>query len=288
MKATCILNARNLLGEGPVWDDRSQDLYWVDIKKPAIHRLNPSTGQQKTWHMPEPVGCISLRESGNLVAGFKSGFHFVNLDSGARSTIVNPEPDRPGNRFNDGKCDALGRLWAGTMDDSEKEPSGAMYRLNPDLSWHRLDTGYTVFNGPAFSRDGKTVFHTDSALRTVYASRIHSDGSIRDKRPFIQLRESEGYPDGMTVDADDCIWLAHWDGWRITRYSPQGEVVTRLDLPAARITSCAFGGPDLSLLFITSASIGLNERQLAEQPLAGGVFQVETHTRGLPTCRFAG
>lgn len=276
------------MGEGPVWDEQEQVLYWVDIKAPAIHRLNPRTDKRESWPMPEPIGCISLRRQGGLIAALQTGFFTVDLASGAVEKIGDPEPNHPGNRFNDGKCDTSGRFWAGTMDDSEKEATGSFYRLDSDLTWQQVDSGYIVFNGPAFSPDGKTVYHTDSAKRTVYASSLGEANTLEGKQPFIVLNDDEGYPDGMTVDAEGCLWVAHWDGWRITRFSPEGKKLSQIDLPAARITSCVFGGQDMSTLFITSASIGLDENSRGQQPLAGGVFRVETGVKGLPTQRFAG
>jgi len=284
----CVWPAGALLGEGPVWDDVDQALYWVDIKAPAVHRFTPSTGERRSWPMPETIGALARRRAGGFVATLKSGFALLDLDSGTIERIGHPEPDRPGNRFNDGKCDAAGRFWAGTMDDGEHAATGWLYRLDPDRSWHRLDGPYVCTNGPAFSPDGRTLYHTDTVGREVHAFDLASDGSLTRKRRFVGFAETEGYPDGMTTDAEGHLWICHWGGWRVTRFTPAGQVERVVRLPVAQVTSCCFGGPDRSTLFITSAAVGLSPTDLRKQPLAGAVFAYEAGIRGLPSAMFGG
>ncbi len=195
--------------------------------------------------------------------------------------ITDPEAHLPGNRFNDGKVDRAGRFWAGTMDDREEEARGTLYRLDPDLSWSAVDSGYMVTNGPAFSPDGRTMYNTDSARRLIYAFDVDEDGVVGNRRPFARFKDEDGYPDGMTVDAEACLWVAFWDGWCIRRLSPDGELLQTVEIPVEHPTSCAFGGPALDRLFVTSARIGLNENARAVQPLAGALFMIETSVRGL-------
>lgn len=280
--------ASALLGEGAVWDKREQALYWVDIKAPAVHRYVPASGGKRSWKMPEMIGCIARRETGGFVAAFKSGFAFLDLDSGAIEPIGNPEPDLPGNRFNDGNCDPLGRFWAGTMDDDLKRPSGWLYRLDGQRNWVRTDGGYVCTNGPAFSGNGGIMYHTDTLGRVIYAFDLNAQGLPARKRPHIRFAEADGFPDGMTVDADGHLWVAHWGGWRVTRFRDDGSVELVIRLPVARVTRPAFGGSDMTTLFITTASIGLTEKERERQPLAGGLFACETGVCGLPARHFAG
>ncbi len=291
----CLWDARALLGEGPIWDEETERLYWVDIDAPAIHCCDHKGNNRRSYPMPCEVGCIALRRSGGLVAGLKTGLALVDLPlaspegSVCITPILDPEPDRPGNRFNDGKCDAAGRFWAGTMDQAIQAPSGVIYRLDPDLSVHEMDAGYVVTNGQAFSPDGQTFYHNDSMAGVIHAFDCDpATGEICNKREFLRLPEDAGLPDGMTVDARGDLWLAHWGGWRVSRIDAQGTVQQVISLPVAQVTSCAFGGPDLDILFITSARTGLSVDAMADQPLAGGLFALQVDATGRPPDRFGG
>ena len=284
----CLWDARARLGEGPLWVVAEQSLYWVDIKAPAIHRLDPVGGKRRTWPMPVEVGSIAKRRNGGFVAGTRTGFAYLDLDRGRVTPIANPEPERTGNRFNDGKCDAAGRFWAGSMDDSLQAPTGWLYCLDAELRWRRTDGPYVCTNGPAFAPDGRTAYHTDTLGRAIHAFDFGDDGQLRNKRPFVQFTAADGYPDGMTVDADGGVWVAHWGGGRVTRFTPRGDADSTIALPAAQVTSCAFGGAQFDTLFITTAAIGLDDAQRAAQPLAGGLFALRLAQRGLPAAEFAG
>lgn len=287
MEVRCIADVKAVLGEGPIWVEREQALYWVDIKGRKLFRL--SDGQDLTvWPTPYMLGSLAPRQEEGFVAGTDEGLAVVDPDRNLFELILDPEPDRPNNRFNDGKVDRSGRFWAGTMDDTEKEASGALYRLDPDSSWIRVDDGYRVTNGPAFSPDGRMMYHTDSARQVVYAFGLDATGSASNRREFARFGEGEGYPDGMTVDAEGCLWVAFWDGWCIRRLSPAGECIQKIDVPVQRPTSCAFGGPALDRLYVTSASVGLDEKALAVQPYAGGLFMLEPGVAGVAERPFAG
>ncbi|MBM3596718.1 MAG: SMP-30/gluconolactonase/LRE family protein [Alphaproteobacteria bacterium] len=286
-QASCIWPAGAVLGEGPLWHPREKRLYWVDIKQPAVHAINPATGARRSWPMPEDIGCIVPRRGGGFIAGLKTGFARIDLDRGSIERIGNPEPDQPGNRFNDGKCDGAGRFWAGTMDDQVKRPTGWLYCLDTQGKWTRRDGPYPCTNGPAFSPDDRTLYHTDTMGRTVYAFDLGADGTPSRKRAFVRFAEVDGYPDGMTVDSGGCVWVAHWGGWRVTRFRPDGTAERTIRLPVAQVTSCAFGEEDLRTLYITTASTGLSWAEREAQPLAGGLFAVRTDTAGLE-CRFYG
>lgn len=277
----------SLLGEAPVWHAAEQALYWVDIKAPAIMRLDWSTRFVERWTPPCRVTALAPRRQGGFIAATEEGFAFLD---GARRTLEllgNPEPDLPGNRLNDGKVDRTGAFWAGTMDDAEQAASGSLYRLDETLVWSQIDSGYRVTNGPAFSPDGAWLYHTDSPLQRVYRFALR-DGAIGPRELFLQFTEDDGSPDGMTIDAEGGLWIAFWDGWCLRRFAPDGSALDRLDLPVQRPTSCTFGGPALDRLFITSARIGLSPDELAQQPLAGALFVAQPSVAGVPQIPFAG
>ena len=283
----CVADVGAVLGEGPLWVAREKSLYWVDIKGRKIFRLDAS-GALRTWETPFRIGSLATRRAGGFVAGTEDGFALVDLDSGRFEIFANPEPALPGNRFNDGKLDRSGRFWAGTMDDAEQSATGSLYRLDADRSWRRFDEGYRVTNGPAFSRDGRRMYHNDSARQVTFAFDLDDDGVPTNRRIFASYGEGEGYPDGMTVDADDCLWIAFWDGWCLRRYSPEGNCLELIGLPVQKPTSCTFGGPDLRQLYVTSASIGLTDEERADQPCAGGLFMLDTPFAGLEDTAFEG
>jgi L-arabinonolactonase len=286
----CVLDAGAVVGECPLWCPREQALYWVDIRRPAVHRLDPATGSNATWPMPEDVGSLALRAGGGAVVARRSGFAFLDLATGALTPIHDPEPDRPGNRFNDGKCDRRGRFWAGTMNDSvPRTPSAALYRLDPDLRCHRMAEGITTANGLAWSPDDRVMYFADSPTGEIAAYDFDlATGALGRRRRFAAVPEAAGRPDGAAVDREGYLWSANFDGWRITRYAPDGRVDRVITLPVQRPTSCAFGGPGLDVLYVTSATYRLSEAERARQPRAGGLFALDVGVRGLPEPRFAG
>ena len=287
--ADCVWPAGAILGEGPIWSPTHRSLYWVDIKAPALHRYGIDDGARESWPMPERIGFAVERANGKgFVVGLKStGFATLDLPNSIQP-IGQPEPDRPGNRCNDATADATGRLWAGTMDDNEREASGWLYRLTPDGQWRRQDGPYVVTNGPAINPGQSTLYHTDSLNRTIYAFDLHADGSLTNKRVFVRLGDDEGFPDGMTVDTEGGVWVAHFGAGRVTRFDPDGRPERVIHLPVNQITSCCFAGDDLDRLYITTAAVGLDRAALNNQPLAGGLFVAVPGMRGLPTARFGG
>lgn len=283
----CVAEVKAVLGEGPVWVEREQALYWVDIKGKRIFRRGVDGGVTE-WTPPFQVASLAPRADGGFVAGTEHGFAFVDPAAGLYDVLADPERERTTNRFNDGKIDRSGCFWAGTMDDEEKLSSGALYRLCPRLDPVRVDDGYRVTNGPAFSPDGAILYHNDSARQVTYAFDLDASGAVSNKRVFARFGKGEGYPDGMTVDAEGCLWIAFWDGWCLRRLSPAGERLETLRVPVQRPTSCAFGGPKLDQLFITSARIGLGEAALVGQPQAGGLFVAVPGAIGLSEPTFGG
>jgi xylono-1,5-lactonase len=283
----CVADVHAVLGEGPVWVARESALYWLDIKGLKIFRLDDQ-GQVKEWPTPIRVGSIVPRRQGGFIGGTEGGIAEVDPAAKLFKIFIDPEADRPGNRFNDGKVDRRGRFWAGTMDDQEKQASGTLYCVDTDLKCEAIDSHYKVTNGPAFSPSGDVMYHNDSARQVTYAFDLDSNGTAANRRTFLQFREGDGYPDGMTVDAEGCLWIAFWDGGCVRRFSPQAEWLETIELPVTRPTSCTFGGLELDRLYISSASIGLDADARQMQPNAGGLFMLMPGVRGLADVPFAG
>jgi xylono-1,5-lactonase len=277
--------ARDTLGEGPVWSPSRNSVLWVDIFGQQVHELGLEKGSITSWNVPERIGWLIEREGReDFIAGLKTGFVELQLEPFSIRRIGNPEAGRPQNRLNDAKTDAQGRIWAGSKDDDDKVSSGALYRLDPDFTWSRQDDGYVVANGPAFSPDGKTMYHNDSGRRTVYAFDIDERSELSRKRVFATFEEEWGYPDGMATDAEGGIWIAHWGAGRVSRFRPDGTLDRSVALPASNITSVVFAGPRLERMFVTSAAF-----KCESEPLAGALFEVEVAgVRGHPVRPFAG
>jgi sugar lactone lactonase YvrE len=289
IELSCVCDAKAVLGEGPYWDVVGQRLFWVDIKQSLIHQFDPDTGTDKQWSTPEVVGSLAVRQKGGLIVALRSGFYFYDLDLHEATRVAIPTDNPSGNRFNDGKTDRQGRFWAGSMDDNEEEPTGGLFRLDTNLNCKQLVDGVTVSNSLCWSPDGRIMYFGDSPRRTVWAWDFEPEtGTVRNRRVLIQFAGDEGVPDGATVDAEGCIWLAHWDGWRVTRYDPKGRVCQVVRFPVQRPTCPMFGGPGLNLIYVTSASINLSNRDLREQPQAGGLFVFEAEVPGLPETPFQG
>lgn len=269
------------LGEGPVWVERDQALWFVDIKRRKVHRFDP-TGGTRSWDSPDQIGFLLPSVGGGFVAGLKSGLHTFDEETGQFAPIVEVEPDLPRNRINDGTVDPLGRLWFGTMDNDETSPTGRFYRFNDGRLGDAGLPPITITNGPALSPDGRILYHVDTLAGLIQACDVAEDGSLGPSRPFVRIPSEEGFPDGPTVDAEGCVWIGLFFGWEARRYSPAGELLQRIRFPASNITKVAFGGPDLRTLYATSAQQGLTAEALAGQPQAGDLFAISVDVPGLP------
>lgn len=283
----CVLDAAALVGEGPVWNPRRRTLDWVDVLAPAIHRFDPETGIDRVRAYPGIVSAALPATTGDLVLATDRGLVRFDFDTGATVPLLDPERRRPGNRFNDAKCDRKGRIWAGTMALDAATAAGSLYVVEGARA-HRADSGFRVSNGLGWSPDDRTFYFADTAAHTVFAYDFDLEsGTVTGRRVFLELPPDEGRPDGLTVDAKGHLWIALWDGWRVVRYAPDGTRVRIIEMPVPRPSSCCFGGPDLRTLYITSARIRLSPALLAEAPLSGGLFAIDTDVPGQPTqeCR---
>ena len=280
---------RASLGESPVWDERTHRLYWVDIDRGAVHQCCADGSGETSVEIGQKIGCIALRRAApGFIAGLRRTIAYLSLDPLKIETIAPIEADLPGNRCNDGKCDPAGRFWVGTCDDAMKSASGWFYRLSGFRELVRTLGPFICTNGPAFSPDGRLMYYVDSYGRTVYRCTVDASGALLDPAIFCSFaQEGWGYPDGLTCDAEGCVWIAHWGAARLSRFSPAGELLDAISLPVVQPTSCTFGGAGLRRLFITTASTGLDSAANANG-LAGAVFAVDLDVGGLPAARFDG
>jgi sugar lactone lactonase YvrE len=272
-----------------LWSAREHALFWTDIIGQKLWRLSLADNAITHWDMPEKIGWVVERAGGGLIAGLQSGFHRLWLDPLRLERIADPEPQLPDNRLNDAKADAWGAIWAGTMPVAPGPPatwpaSGGLYRLAADGAVSRHDSGITIANGPAFSPDGRTMYHTDSARHTVYRFALDAAGNPGPRQVHIACDPAEGAPDGMTCDSEGGLWIGFYGGSRVARYTPDGKFDRAIALPTPQITNVVFAGPALDRMFVTSAGDGL-----PQDPLAGALFEVTGHgATGLPPGLYGG
>lgn len=281
---------QNRLGEGALWSMAEQALYWVDLESNYFYRWDYRTQAQTTFEAGQMVGCLALRAKGGLALAAQHGFAFWDFQT--NQLVPGPDPIKnPEMRFNDGNVDSQGRFWAASMyfDNEVDQREGSLYRLDPAGSVHEMATHLAIPNGLGWSPDLKTMYHTDSPRRVIYAYDYDAaTGRIENRRNFIYTPGEKSMPDGLTVDSEGCIWSCYWGGWKVIRYDPAGKVEREVYVNAANVTSCAFGGPDLDELFITTAWTGLTNEERRQQSQAGDLFHLKTGVKGIPSHKFAG
>jgi sugar lactone lactonase YvrE len=283
-----VLDAGATLGEGPVWDATAEELLWVDCAEGTVHRLDPRTGTDRAVDVGQRVGSVALRRQRGLVMAAGDGFCFLDESTAGVEPVAAVRPAPAPYLMNDGACDVTGRFWAGTASRDER-PTAGLYRLDAGRAVTRAVSGIQMSNGLGWSPDNTRMYYVDSRAEGLDVFDFSADdGTLGQRRRLVDIDANEGIPDGLAVDSQGCIWLALWGPGRIHRYTPRGELDRVVAVPANRTTSCAFGGPDLDVLFITSASVGLSPGQRRQQPHAGAVFALDLGIEGVVTHAYAG
>jgi sugar lactone lactonase YvrE len=269
-----ICNHKSMLGEGPVWDAANHTILWVDIMGCAIHELNMKSNALRSISTPSMIGSFALCTDGNILAAMQDGFIFIDRITGAVSPLSDPEAAFPDNRFNDGKTDPAGRFWAGSMSLSGEKGTGNLYMVDQQLNVKKQIENVSISNGLCWSLDQRSFYYIDTpTMEVVCYDYDNQTGEITNKTTVITIPAKEGYPDGMTIDSEGMLWIAHWEGWQVARWDPStGNKIDSIHLPVSLVTSICFGGENMDDMFITSARVGLTDEQLAEEPLAGSSF----------------
>lgn len=281
-----VLGARARLGEGTVWDSDRQLLYWVDIYNHRVHQFEPATGTDVVFEVGAEVTCVALEGFDRLMIGLRDRIAFLDIPTGQVIDLVAIEFEHAKMRLNDGKCDPAGRFWVGAMSEAE-QPIASLYRFDPDGRLHTMETGLTISNGLGWSPDHTLFYLTDTPAQKIYVyDYAVATGEIRNRRVHVDLTGESFFPDGLAIDAEGYIWSAMWNGWCVIRFDPTGREVLRVPMPVPCPTCCAFGGSDLTQLYITTASVGLSQSEIQTAFYSGDVFCLKTEVVGLPAFRF--
>jgi sugar lactone lactonase YvrE len=284
----CVLDAKASLGECPVWSIADQALCWVDINAPALNRFDPATGANTAWPMPASIGSFALRMHGGFIAALRDGIWFVDRDGKLERKAAEAPYDPAHHRFNDGRADAQGRFWVGSMNERRDANTATLYRLDANLKLTAVIGDIMISNGLAFSPDGKTLYHADTPTRTVCAYDLDpATAAISNRREFARFDGENDRPDGGAVDSEGCYWSAFYRGGKVVRISPQGKLLAEYPVPALCPTMCAFGGPDLRTVYVTSARQARGDAELARLPQSGGIFAMRVDTPGQVEPKFA-
>src|SRR5690606_62 len=303
----CLWDAKAIVGESTIWDERDGCIYWVDIEAPSVNWFHLESGKTATWATPRWISDIAPRSSGGFIASCADGFAHVDPKKQLYEPLAQPIPNPKVARLNDGVTDHKGRYWSGSCDSSQWDESttaedkestlgnldvrntGELYRLDADGTISTEERNIVTANGPAFSPDGRTAYVNDSMPLISWAYDVAEDGSLSNRRDFLKFKPEGGYPDGMAVDVEGCIWMAFYESWKLRRFAPNGTLLEERQLPVRRGLRPAFGGHDYSRLFLITGSQGFSEETFAQQPLAGGLFEIlDPPASGVPSCPYAG
>ncbi|MBJ7325881.1 MAG: SMP-30/gluconolactonase/LRE family protein [Chthoniobacterales bacterium] len=289
-ESDCVLEARAMLGEGACWFAAEQKLYWVDILRCEVHRFDPAAGTDEVRKTPCQVSLVQPTTRGDLVLATRDGIARMNFATGRFTILCDPEANIPGNRFNDGKPDPRGRLFAGTIACDGSDKKAALWRIEPDLSFTKLVDHVGNSNGLGWSPDEKTFYWTDTKTGCVFAFDYDvATGDIANRRVVVEVDKALGRPDGLTVDAEGFLWTALWAGHGVARWNPaNGQMVAKVECPSVNVTCPAFGGADLDILYFSTAQKGRDDAEPSPEPEAGNLFAAKVGVRGLPGFSFAG
>ncbi|MCC6288166.1 MAG: SMP-30/gluconolactonase/LRE family protein [Chitinophagaceae bacterium] len=287
--AVLEIDAKAFLGEGAIWHPLECRLYWVNIEGKDLHLYNPATKENKTFNVGQRIGTVVFDEQGNTIVALQNGIHKINTQTGELSFIANPITDK-NVRFNDGKCDPAGRFWVGTMHINQVEGAGSLYRIDHDMSIHKILDGVTVSNGITWSPNKKLMYYIDSPLKRVDVFEYNDEtGKVSNRRTAFEIPDGLGFPDGMTIDNEGYLWIAIWGGSCVGKFDPStGKMTHKINIAAPHVTSCAFGGENLDVLYITTARENLSDNELKKYPLSGSVFAVKLNSKGIPANYFKG
>jgi sugar lactone lactonase YvrE len=288
MEVSVLYKANCLLAEGPYWHAERKSFFWVDIEAKILFEYDWKNGSVKKTSIPYRVSMIVQDEQDNIILGVQGGLAAFNLNSGSLTWLINIEKEFPDHRCNDGKCDPDGRLWVGTMDKDCKEGEGSFYCIDEDLRLHKKLDKLSIPNGLAWSLDNKRLYHTDSPSHEIKSYFFETNaGDISLEKTVVKIPDEMGQPDGMTIDEEGMLWIAHWGGSGIYRWNPEnGKLLDKVEVPAQQVTSCVFGGEELDHLVITTASTGLSEEDLKKYPLSGSIFITKPGVKGIPANKF--
>lgn len=288
IKATLAYPSSSLLGEGPVWNEEKQSLFWVDIEGKILHELKWPENELQTWPMPQVVGMVALENRNNVIVALQDGLARFNTESLELNWLVHLEKEIKHNRPNDGKCDAKGRLWLGTMNLNCRDATGSLYCIDKNFSPEKKLSPLTISNGMAWSADNKRFYFIDSSTYRVDSYLFDLEtGHIEFEKTIIIIPETMGMPDGMCIDEEGMLWIAHWDGFAVRRWNPgNGDLLQTIELPVPQVTSCCFGGKNSDELFITTAKTGLSDEQLKQYPGSGNLFTIKLSVKGKLPERF--
>lgn len=288
-----VYNENSVLGEGPIWDEKTQRLFWIDGLGQKVHIFNPASSENISFDIPQPIGSIALTNDDNIVVmALQDGIYTLDTNTGALESYLTLEDDLPGNRFNDGKCDSMGRFWFGSMNtaansgDAGCAATGSVYCLSADKKIIKVLSGVTISNGMAWNMNKRRFYYIDSPSKSVFAFDFEPEnGTLASRRVVVDLTEKENeLPDGMTIDSDGMLWIAIWGGYRVCRFNPEdGKCMAEIRFPVKNITSCEFGGENLDELYVTSSNLDAKE---TEKEYAGALFRVKTRVSGIYTNRF--
>ena len=290
MQVELVLDTGSDLGEGAIWNHETGRLYWVDITNEILNIYNPSTGINKEMMTGQMIGTVVPSETGKAIVALRNGIYVMDVSTGSKKLITDPEADIPTNRFNDGKCGPGGRFWAGTMSLEGEPGQGALYRLDGSGVAVKIIENVSVSNGIVWSHGHTKMYYIDTPTRKVMAYDFDKQsGEIGNGEAVVKIPREMGSPDGMAIDADGNLWIALWGGFAVGCWNPEsGELIRKIDVPAKNVTSCAFGGPGLGTLYITTARQGMSEQELKDYPHSGGLFKIRPGVKGVPAYFFKG
>lgn len=276
------------LGEGAIWNYKTQEFYWIDIEGKLLHIYNPETKENRSFTTLSRIGTVVPYTQNEVVVALEDGIYKLNINTGAVSLLSDVEAQMTENRFNDGKCDPLGNLWVGSMHLKQSKPHASLYKVNDQGEAIKMVDSVTISNGIVWTSDAKTMYYIDTPTSKIMAYDYDiNTGTISNKRVAVEISLEDGYPDGMTIDSEDMLWVGLWNGNAIAHFNPKtGELISKIKVPAHNITACAFGGENLDILYITTARIDMTPEELDSLPLSGSVFKVVPGVKGVKASFF--